>query len=463
MEKYKEILENLAKDIWDFAEIKFHEEKSARAQIEILKSFGFTVKENLAGIPTAFSAEFGEGTTIGFLGEFDALSGLSQVEDLPVREEKIKGACGHGCGHHLLGAASVGAALELKDYIEENNLNARVIYFGCPGEEGGSGKAFMAKAGVFDDVDIAISWHPFNGNGIIAGSMLANKQVYVEFKGKSSHAAGAPHLGRSALDALEITNIGVNFLREHMQDVERIHYSIIDAGSTSPNVVQNYAKGLYLIRSKNTPMVDALYERFEKIVEGAGLITETQGNIIFDKACSNIVPNSVVEEVLYESFNELGPVQYTDAEREYAQQFRDTLSEDAVKSDLILSLVPDKESEMQYLLDNVLYEKIAPYKFLNSISMGSSDVGDVSNVVPTSQIAVACYAVGTVGHSWQEVAQGKSSIAMKGMIKAAEVMSLAGRKFIENPSLIEKAKTEFLQRRGPNFISPIPDGAKPNI
>ncbi|MDU2115954.1 MAG: amidohydrolase [Peptoniphilus lacydonensis] len=465
MDKYNEELMNLAKDIWGYAEIKWKEYKSVEAQKEILKKYGFKINENLAGLPTAFSAEYGNsnGITIGFLGEFDALSGLSQVEDLTERKEKVKGACGHGCGHHLLGAASIGATLKLKDYINEKNLKARVIYFGTPAEEGGSGKAFMAKAGCFDNLDIAITWHPFNGNAVFTGSLQANKQVYVKFRGKGAHAAGAPHLGRSALDGLELVNIGVQFLREHMQGFERIHYSIIDPGSASPNVVQPYAEGIYLLRSKDTEHVNRLYDRFEKIVKGAALMTETDSEIIFDKACSNIIPNSVIEEELYKAFLEEGPIEFTDEEIEYAKKFRETFPVDNIESETTIGFAEDKNSELNYLKENVLYDKILDYKHSNNIMMGSSDVGDCSNVVPTAQIVTACFSIGTAGHSWQEVAQGKSSIAMKGMLKASDVMANAAKRFIENPELIKKAHEEFIEARGEKFISPIPDDTKPRM
>ncbi|MBU5669712.1 amidohydrolase [Peptoniphilus sp. MSJ-1] len=465
MNKYSDELITLAKEIWEYAEIKWKEFKSVEAQKELLKKYGFKINDKLADLPTAFSAEFGDedGITIGFLGEFDALSGLSQVEDLAERKEKEEGACGHGCGHNLLGTASIGAALQLKDYIEENNLKARVIYFGCPAEEGGSGKAFLAKAGCFDVMDIAITWHPFNGNAIFTGSLQANKQVYVKFKGKGAHAAASPHLGRSALDGLELVNIGVQFLREHMQDFERIHYSITDPGSGSPNVVQPFAEGMYLIRSKNTEFVNRLYKRFEKIVQGAALMTETEADIIFDKACSNVIPNPVIEQELYKAFLEEGPIEFTDEERDYAAKFRETFPVENIESEQTIGFAEDKNAELEYLKDNLLYDKILDYKHSSDIVMGSSDVGDCSNVVPTAQIVTACFAIGTTAHSWQEVAQGKSSIAMKGMLKASDVMARAAKSFIDNPELIDKAKEEFLKVRGEKFISPIPDGAKPKM
>jgi len=321
----------------------------------------------------------------------------------------------------------------------------------------------MAKAGCFDAADVAITWHPFTGNAIFTGSLQANKQVYVRFRGKGAHAAASPHLGRSALDGLELVNIGVQFLREHMQDFERIHYSIVDPGSASPNVVQPYAEGLYLLRSKDTKHVNRLYQRFEKIVEGAGLMTETEPEIVFDKACSNVIPNSVIEEELYKAFLEEGPMKFTEEEIQYAERFRATYPEENIESENTIGFAEDKSGELQYLKEHILYDKILKYKHSDEIVMGSSDVGDCSNAVPTAQIITACFAIGTTAHSWQEVAQGKSSIAMKGMLKASNVMARAAIHLIENPERVQKAKEELIRVRGEQFTSPIPDGAKPRM
>lgn len=463
MVNYEE-LEQIAKNIWDHPELKFQEQYSSNILIEYLKAQGFEVKDNLADIPTAFSASFGSGGPhIGFLGEFDALSDLSQVPDKTCKEALEEGGSGHGCGHHLLGVGSMEAAIRLKNYIEENNIKARVSFFGCPGEEGGSGKAFMVKAGVFDDVDIALTWHPFNHNHVMTGSLLANIQTYVSFKGVSSHAAGSPQLGRSALDALELTNVGIQFLREHMDDTDRIHYSIIDGGSKSPNVVQAYAQGLYLVRSKDNESVIKLNKRLEDIVKGAALMSGVDYEINFDKACSNIIPNAVLEDVLYNNFVKAGPCEYTEEEIAYAESFKKNFPEENFKGQFILSATDDPQKEIDYMKTRPLNEKILEHKHKDIVSMGSSDVGDVSNVVPTAQISVACYAMGTNGHSWEQVAQGKSSVAMKGMHKAGEVLYLSAVDLLENPELIEKAKEEFLSRTKGKFVSPIPDGKKPNI
>lgn len=461
-----DLLWEVALNIWDYAELKFQETRSAAQQIALLRKEGFCVKENLAGIATAFSGTFstGDGPVLGYLGEFDALCGLSQVADSTQRREREPGGCGHGCGHHLLGTASLGAAIVMKEFLQQEKISGTVIYFGCPGEEGGSGKAFMAKYGVFDGLDAALTWHPFNANAVMVGSMLANRQVYVRYHGVGAHAAACPQLGRSALDALELCNVGVNFLREHMEDDERIHYAITDGGGFSPNVVQPFAEGLYLIRGKDTKSVHRLYQRFVNIVKGAAMMTETQEEILFDKACSNVLPNSVLEEVLYRALKEEGPCGYTDEDRAYAQRFRESFAAENIEHEQILTYVKDKKEELQYLQNHYLYERIAPYQTSDALTMGSSDVGDVSNVVPTAQFAVACFAVGTAAHSWQEVAQGKSSLAKKGMLKARDVLVHAGRELFLHPHIFQEAKEEFRQRLGgEDFVSPIPDGAMPKV
>jgi len=464
-DNYFKELKELGSKIWDYSEIKFKEYKSVDSMVKLLKEEGFNVEENLAGIPTAFSASYGSGKpVIGILGEFDALSGMSQVENSYEKQSVEGRENGHGCGHHLLGVAGIGAVLNVRDYLRENNREGTIVYYGCPGEEGGSGKAFMVKNGVFDGVDIALTWHPYNVNAVMSGSMLANIQVVVNFKGISSHAAASPNLGRSALDALEIVNIGVNFLREHIKDEERIHYAITDTGGISPNVVQASASGLYLIRAKTTEDVKKLYERFIKIVKGAALITETEYEIVFDKACSHVVPNTVLEKLIYSSFKKVGIPNYSEEDEKIASEYRKTFTEDDVKGEMLLGLAEDPVELLEYLNENVLFKRLQEYTHSEKTFMGSTDVGDVSNVVPTAQAMVACFAIGTPGHSWQEVSQGKTDYAFKGMQTAADVMGESAITVFENPNIITEAKEELAKRQNYKaFESPIPDGAKPHI
>ena len=301
MKDYSRELYDLSCRIWDYAELKFEETRSAEAIASFLESEGFLVTRGIAGMETAFSASWGEGDpVIGFLGEYDALSGLSQEAGTAEKKLRAGTETGHGCGHNLLGSASAGAALLLRDYLKESGRPGTVVFFGCPGEEGGSGKTYMARSGIFDRLSAALTWHPGGGNAVLTGSFMANCQVCYRFRGTSSHAAAAPHLGRSALDAVELMDVGVNYMREHMEPTDRVHYAILDTGGISPNVVQNHAEVLYLIRSTDSEKVRALYERVNKIAKGAAMMTETEVEILFDKAASSTLSNSVLEDVLFQ-------------------------------------------------------------------------------------------------------------------------------------------------------------------
>lgn len=467
MNGYKDVLQKLSADIWDFAELKFEEKKSSNEMAALLEKEGFQVNRKAAGMETAFTAVYGHGRpVIGLLAEFDALSGLSQEADTayPLKREGTE--CGHGCGHHLLGTAVAGAALAVRDYLKKTGKEGTVILAGCPAEEGGSGKAYMARAGVFDDLDVALTWHPGGGNAVITGSMQANTQAYFRFTGVSAHAAGSPHLGRSALDAVELMDIGANYMREHMEPTDRLHYAILDTGGTSPNVVQSHAEVLYLIRSVNTEKVKCLYDRVCKIAEGAALMTETQVQVIFDKACSNIVANSALEEVLYQCMLEADIPEYTKEDYDYAKRFKDTITENDIASDLSVVFLngANKRNVIATFKEKVMADFVTDYKHLELAIPGSSDVGDVSHVVPTAQFVGACFVPGTPAHSWQMVAQGKSGIAVKGMLYAADVLARAAIKMIEQPELAKRAKEVFMEEtEGKAYKCPIPASVMPNM
>ena len=466
MHKYHEKMALLSDQIWDYAELKFAEYKSAKVMIDFLKSEGFEIESGLGGIETAYKATFGHGKpVIGILGEFDALSGMSQKADVVQKISREGTNNGHGCGHHLLGTAGIGAAMMIRDYLLETGKEGTVVFYGCPGEEGGSGKAYMARDGVFNICDMIIKWHPAGINSVVTGSYQANCQVYFKFKGTTAHAAGSPHLGRSALDAVELMNVGVNYMREHMESTDRIHYAVLDTGGVSPNVVQAKATVLYLIRSIDTEKVLALYERVKKIAMGAALMTETEVEIIFDKACSNVISNSVIEQLLYESMERVGVPTYTDEEMAYAQQFTDTLSDAQFASDLGVASAANKtktEVLKRVRAEGPMHKFIVPHEHRDAYLMGSADTGDASYCAPTAQFVAATYAAGTPGHSWQMVAQGKSSIAHKGQMYAAEVLADAAIRAIEEPEIIKKAKEEFLAVTGGKpYICPIPADVKP--
>ena len=467
MDKYNDLLTNLSTTIWDYAELRFDEFKSSAAIMDVLQKQGFTIRKNLAGMETAFTATAGSGhPVIGILAEYDALSGLSQqafVEKLTPREGTTNG---HGCGHHMLGTASVGAALIVRDYLQENKLPGTIVLVGCPAEEGGSGKAYLARAGEFNNLDVAITWHPAAGYAVTTGSYQANCQAYFRFKGVSSHAAGAPHLGRSALDAVELMDVGTNYMHEHIEPTDRIHYAITDTGGISPNVVQNHAEVIYLVRSVSNEKVKKLYDRVCKIAKGAALMTETDVEIVFDKACSNLLSNSVLERLLFESMKEVPLPTFTDEELAFAKKMKPLLAEAAIASDSSLqtvSLSKKKEYIARYK-EELVADFTVDYEHSDMPIPGSTDVGDCSHAVPTAQFVAACYVPGTPGHSWQLVAQGKTPYAMKGMLYACKVLATAACHIIDDPSIAEQAKEEYVKATdGKPFVSPIPPEVLPNM
>ena len=461
------LLDDVNDSIWEYAETAFQEFKSMDKLCEALEQEGFKVEKGVGDIPTAFTGTYGHGKpVIGLLGEFDALSGLSQVGGCPEKKALVPGAAGHGCGHNCLGTASLAAAIAVKNYLENNpQVSGTVIYFGCPGEEGGSGKAFMAREGVFKDLDAAITWHPASTNNVTSGSSLANYQVKYRFYGTAAHAAGDPHLGRSALDAVELMNVGVQFLREHMIDEARVHYAILDAGGYSPNVVQPYAEVLYLIRSPKNSQVEELYQRVNKIAQGAALMTETRMEMEFIKGCSNTIPNNVLEAQLYENFKEIGVPKYTPEEHEFARQIiaHYEAGPNAMDGAAGTTKAWGKElAEYQAEHGVSLNDFLLSLQSYDKASAGSTDVGDVSWNCPTAQIHVVTTAAKTPGHSWQFTSCNRTSIAHKGVNCAGKVMGATVIDLIENPEIIKKANEEFLERlEGETYKCPIPAGIKP--
>ncbi|MFP7442402.1 M20 family metallopeptidase [Bacillus infantis] len=459
----RQTFEKISEYIYHHPETRFEEYDSAEFLAAECEKAGFQVERNAGNMETAFVASYGSGSpVIGFLGEFDALSGLGQEPGKSSPEPTGKNA-GHGCGHNLLGTGAFAAACAAKNYLEENNLPGTIKFFGCPGEEGGSGKTFMVREGVFDGVDAALTWHPSPANSIMSLSSLANYQVFFRFKGLSSHAANSPHLGRSALDAVELMNVGVNYLREHVIPEARIHYAVTNTGGISPNVVQADAEVLYLIRSPKVKQVDDIYKRVCKIAEGAALMTETELTIEFDKACSNYIPNRSLERILHESLLEAGIEKPDEQEEAYAKQLWDTLSEGEKESyiDILkgFGYIGDgSEFTGKYLADT-----ISPYEPSDGVLSGSTDVSDVSWVIPTAQLTASTSALGTPLHTWQMTAQGISSYAHKGMLRAAEAMALTAIRMLTEKEELEKVQQEFaLFRDGNPYTCPIPEGVNPS-
>jgi aminobenzoyl-glutamate utilization protein B len=465
-----ERLAGISDAIWDYAETAFEEYQSANLLKETLARQGFEVEDKVGGIETAFRASYGHGNpVIGILAEYDALSGLSQ-RALSATEEARGGeqdnGNGHGCGHNLFAAGSLGAALAVKEYLAANALPGTVVLFGCPGEEGGSGKAFMAREGVFKGLDLAFAWHPMAVNAVMEWKLLANYQILYKFRGQAAHAAAAPHRGRSALDAVELMNVGVNFLREHVIPEARIHYAITHTGGFSPNVVQARGEVLYLIRSPRLSQVEEIYRRVNKIAQGAALMTETEVDIEFIKACANVIPNKVLGRVLYDNFTTLELPRYTEEERAYAAALAKT-STRAPGTEAAMFLPPEGKDAAEYakrLAKENLCDLVLPFhdETAEPVFPGSSDVGDVSWNVPTAQVVTACYALGTAEHSWQLVSQTRSSLGHKGLLLAAKVIAGACVDVLEHPDLAEKAKAEWEQRlEGQTYRSAIPPEVKP--
>ena len=457
-------LNKLQNELWDYAELGFKEYKSAKAMCDFLEEEGFEVNRGICNMDTAFDAVYGSGSpVIAILAEYDALDGMSQEADQDEYKPLKDTTTGQGCGHHLLGVGAINAFLRLKEMIDEENLQATIKLVGCPAEEAGSGKAYLARDGYFDDVDIALTWHPSTVSSVSTGSHQACIQCYFRFHGVSSHAAGSPELGRSALDSVELMNIGVNYLREHMGSDERIHYAITNTGGSAPNVVQAEAEVRYFVRSTTGPKVKKLYDRVCDVARGSALMNGTSVDIIFDEGLVNIIPNFTLEKVFRDSFIKLGVPEYTKEEREDALKFKNTYDINIVLNDIDEN-VKDKARLINNIKESELNDYFVDKEHSNVCYMGSSDVGDVSWVVPTAQINMNCYSYGAGGHSWQWVAQGKSSIASKGARHAGEIIADTALTLIKNPELIKQAKQELKDRLGDDkYECLIPKDVLPHV
>jgi aminobenzoyl-glutamate utilization protein B len=454
----REAYEALSDRVWETPEICYAEFRSVAEHRAMLAEEGFRITETLGGIPTAIMGEAGGGgPVIAILGEYDALPGLSQVAGIAEARELVPGGHGHGCGHNMLGSASLLAATAVKTYLAREGLKGRVRYYGCPAEEGGAAKAFMVRAGLFDDVDIAITWHPAAINRVDDAISLANTRIDFSFQGRAAHAAAAPHLGRSALDAVELMNVGVNYMREHMPSDARIHYAMIDAGGVAPNVVQAKATVRYAIRARDLPGLRPLIERVVKVAQGAALMTETTVGFKVVSAVSNLLGNAPLEEAMQAQFERLGAPPFDAADRNYAAQIQATLSPEDIASAFARAGVPARR-------DSPLCDFVVPYGTKGAAMMGSTDVGDVSWVVPTVQARVATHAIGTPGHSWQITAQGKSGQAKKGLVHAAKVMAAVAIAALEDETLIARAKADHKARTSATpYRSPLPAEVEPPL
>ena len=466
IEEKKSLIVDIADKVWEFAELSLQEFKSAAAYCEALEKEGFDVERGTCNIETAFAASYGHGRPyIGILAEYDALSGLSQEGGLIERKEKKAGGNGHGCGHNLLGAGAFAAALGIKAYLEQNDVSGTVILYGCPGEEGGAAKAFMARDGLWKKLDAALTWHPEDVNEVATGSSNSCIQTQYKFAGIASHAAGAPEKGRSALDAVELMNIGVQFLREHMSDKARIHYAITDAGGCSPNVVQPRASVLYMVRSNHVAEAVELQKRVDKIAEGAALMTETTYEKKFIDGLADTVSNFALERVLYKNFEELGVPKYTEEENAYADALAETYDSSGVPGVAAENDENAKEQveKMQKEYGHAMNGFLTPLYQKDAFKAGSTDVGDVSWLTPTAQIHVAAWPNGCPGHSWQNVSCDRTEIGHKAAIHAGKVIAATAIDLIEDTSLLDEARAEFEKRTKDGFVCPIPADAVPVI
>ena len=440
--KHKDHYESVAMDLWELAELGYQEYKSSKLLSESLKSEGFNITNGIAGIPTAFVAEFGtSGPVIGILGEFDALPGLSQTTS-PYREKSNNSSgAGQACGHHLFGAGSAWAAVVIKEWLEKNGVDGRIRFYGTPAEEGGSGKVYMVREGLFEDVDIVLHWHPDDVNSANPSSNNSNKSAKFTFKGISTHAAGAPDLGRSALDGVESMNMMVNMMREHVPQESRIHY-VITKGGLAPNVVPEEAEVYYYVRHPQMHVVDELFNRVVKAANGAALGTETKVSYEVMHGNYSLLPNMTLQNLVYENLVSHGGIQYNDDELDYAKSISKTL----VSKD---SLIGQQEV-------------IQP--FMPSQSYGSTDVGDISWNVPTAGFRTSSWVPGTAAHSWQAVASGGTSIGLKGAELAAKTLSSTAIELFSKPSIIKKAKEEYLTSIGKDFVyEPLLGDRKPPL
>ena len=452
------VLISLSKDIWGHPQLALEETYASKLIAGQLEEAGFAVKKGVAQIPTAFVASWGEGKPIiGILGEYDALPGLSQK--VSTKKEPIEeGAAGHGCGHNLLGVGSLGAALAVKEEMKKDRIKGTIRYYGCPAEETLIGKVFMAQAGVFDDIDAAICWHPMHINAIRSCSFLALNSFKLNFHGVSTHAAVAPEMGRSALDGVVLTDVGVNYLREHIIQEARIH-CVITNGGLAPNVVPSYAQVWYYVRAPHRDQVDEIYSRILDIAKGAALMSGTTCDVEFIGGCYDVIPNDVIGRIMLEKLERIGAPRFTEEEKTFAKQLQATLSPSAVESALRNSGLT-KEEIGEPLCDKILDR-------VDSLAKGrtrpaSTDVGDVSYVTPTGQFATCCVPLGVALHSWQSTASVGSTIGFKGMMLAAKTLALTGLDLVTRPDVLRAAHNEFKKTtRGKKYVSPLPEGFTP--
>jgi aminobenzoyl-glutamate utilization protein B len=422
---------DIARQIWANPELGYLESNSSELLQKTLKDAGFTIKAGVAGIPTAFVAEYGSGTpVVGIMAEFDALPGVSQ-KAVPFRDPVVDGGAGHACGHHLFGSASTAAGISVMEWMKENKIKGTLRVYGTPAEEGGGGKVYMAKAGLMNDVDAMLHWHPGSQNSASANSSLANISTKFRFYGVASHAAAAPERGKSALDGVEAMNYMVNLMREHVPMETRMHY-VITRGGEAPNVVPAFAESYHYVRHPDGLVVKEIFDRMVKIAEGAAMGTQTKMEYEIINGVYNLLPNETLAQIMHKNLEKVGGISYTAEEKKFAEDIIKTFPEGVNAS-------PEDAS------------KISPFEVNEKGAGGSTDVGDVSWLVPTAGLGTATWVPGTSAHTWQAVAAGGMSIGQKGMMVAAKTLTLTAMDIFKDPSVTVKAKAELDRRRGTKF------------
>ncbi len=459
IESRKDRFIEISDTIWNYAELGLREFKSSKLLANELLANGFDVKMGVAGMPTAFVATWGRGKpVIGIMGEYDALPGLSQ-KVVPWKEPLKPGAPGHGCGHNIHGTSGLAAALTVKEAMQRHNIGGTVKFFGTPAEENFSGKVYMVRDGLFDSVDAVISHHPFDMNSASLMSSLVVKSVRFHFYGVASHAAASPEEGRSALDAVELMNVGVNYLREHVIQEARIHY-IVEKGGEQPNIVPDYARSWYYVRAPKVDQVEKVYEKVLNVAKGAELMTGTKLKVELIDAMYDVIPNRPIAEKVVENMRDVGVPPLTNKEKKFAEEIAKTIPREVKDNRLKKSKRPGWESLLEKFVDDEIPDPWGDGEYV----MGSTDVGDVSWKAPALEFNTAAWVLGTSFHSWQSTAQSGSPLAHRSLIFAAKVMALTVLDLMTDQDLLERAKEDHRRRlRGRTYKPLIPPDHKPPV
>jgi len=459
IENNEKLLIEISDKVWELAELGLIEVKSSALLADELEKHGFRVERGIAGMPTAFVATWGEGKPIiGIMGEYDALPGLSQKK-VPWREPLEPGKPGHGCGHNIYGTSGMAAAIAVKKAMEKHRMKGAIKFFGCPAEENFSGKVFMVRDGYFGDVDAVISHHPSDMNEVALESSLAVNSVKFHFYGKASHAGASPEHGRSALDGVELMNMGVNYLREHIIQDARIHY-VIQKGGDQPNVVPPYARSWYYVRAPERDQLDFIYDWILDIAKGAATMTRTETEVEFLEGVYNYIPNRTIAELVVKNMREIGLPKYSDEDWKFAEEIAKTISPETK----IAQLKKSKRPGWERLVDKLMDDEIPDPWGEGETSHGSTDVADVSWQTPTVEFCTAAGVLGTPGHSWQDVAQGGVGLGHKSLIFAAKVMAATAIDLLTSEDTLKKARQEHKRRIGSKkYRSPIPPDHKPPL